>query len=340
MQILYDGLPPMAREKVLTGKKATKIEQNEHSVQVSCSDGSTFHGSIVIGADGIHSQAREELRQAMLRQGRQADCDEKQPYEAAYRLLWCTIPKPPSTRPGLGGETQDTNRTLAVMVGKKRAFFFLYEKLEAPTRERVDYSNEDIEKFAASFADYPVSETLLFKDVFDARAAIKANKVGMANIGEGIVKNFSNGRIVLVGDACHRFTPNAGLGLNSGIQDVVAICNGIRTAVKESSDGNPDRATLETLFSQYRDGRIASIKKDLRGSAVLTRLQAWANTWFYIMSRFLLVPDWFQRITIRYLAVPNMRLAPVFNYAPADEPYIGTTPWAHPVPTRAEKLRY
>ncbi|KAL6796279.1 hypothetical protein GGI42DRAFT_362351 [Trichoderma sp. SZMC 28013] len=340
VQILYDGLPPMAREKVLTGKKATKIEQNEHSVQVSCSDGSTFHGSIVIGADGIHSQAREELRQAMLRQGRQADCDEKQPYEAAYRLLWCTIPKPPSTRPGLGGETQDTNRTLAVMVGKKRAFFFLYEKLEAPTRERVDYSNEDIEKFAASFADYPVSETLLFKDVFDARAAIKANKVGMANIGEGIVKNFSNGRIVLVGDACHRFTPNAGLGLNSGIQDVVAICNGIRTAVKESSDGNPDRATLETLFSQYRDGRIASIKKDLRGSAVLTRLQAWANTWFYIMSRFLLVPDWFQRITIRYLAVPNMRLAPVFNYAPADEPYIGTTPWAHPVPTRAEKLRY
>ncbi|KAL7940463.1 hypothetical protein V8C42DRAFT_337432 [Trichoderma barbatum] len=337
VQILYDGLQPEAKEKILTRKKVTKIEQNEHSVRVSCSDGSTFDGSIVMGADGIHSRTREQLRQAMLHEGRQADCDEKQPYESAYRMLWCTIPRPLSTPPGLGGETQDTNRTLSFMFGNKWAWIFLYEKLEAPTRERVDYSNEDITKFADSFSNYPVSETLLFKDVFDTNKAIMAKKVGMANLGEGVLKNFSNGRIVLVGDACHRFTPNAGLGLNSGIQDVVAICNRICAAVKNCSDGNPNRATLGTIFNQYRDERLASIKKDFRGSAVLTRLQAWANTWFYIMSRFLLVPDWFQRFTIRYLAVPNMRLAPVFNYAPADEPYIGTTPWAHPVPTRIEK---
>ncbi|KAL6691260.1 hypothetical protein J3F84DRAFT_387220 [Trichoderma pleuroticola] len=337
VQILYEGLPPAAKEKVLTQKKVTKIEQNEHSVRVACSDGSTFDGSIVIGADGVHSRAREQLRQAMLLQGREADCDEEQPYESAYRMLWCTIPRPPTIPPGVGGETQDTHRTLALMVGNEWAWILLYEKLEALTRERVDYSSEDIAKFADSFANYPVSESLLFRDVFDTHTAIMTKKAGMTNLGEGIVKNFSNGRIVLVGDACHRFTPNAGLGLNSGIQDVVAICNGIRAAVRNCPDGNPSRATLETIFNQYRHDRIASIKKDFRGSAVLTRLQAWANTWFYIMSRFLLVPDWFQRFTIRYMAVPNMRLAPVFNYVPADEPYNGTSSWANPVPIRKEK---
>lgn len=325
MKIIYDGLPPEAKKKVLTKKQVVKIEQDEESVYVSCTDGSTFTGSIVIGADGVHSQTRNQLRQAMIREGRQADCDDEQPYESAYRMLWCTFPRPASTPPGLGGETQDTDRTLALMVGKESAMILLYEKLEKPTRERVNYSDKDILQFAESFANYPVSETLLFKDVFESHNA------GMANLGEGVVKNFSKGRIVLVGDSCHRFTPNAGLGLNNGIQDVVTICNGIQAAVKDSPDGNPSRASVETMFNCYRDERVAFMKKDLRASALLTRLQAWANTWFYICARFLLVPDWFQRFSIRYIAVPNMRLAPVLQYASTDESYVGTIPWAHPL---------
>lgn len=334
VQIIYEGLPPEAKEKILTRKKVIKIEQDEETVCVSCADGTTFSGSIVIGADGVHSRTREQLRQAMIRDGQQADCDDEQPYESAYRMLWCTFPRPASTPPGLGGETQDTHRTLALMVGKESAMILLYEKLENPTRERVVYSENDIAQFAESFANYPVSETLLFKDVFESHNA------GMTNLSEGIVKNFSKGRIVLVSDACHRFTPNAGLGLNNGIQDVVAICNGIHAAVKNSPDGNPSRPAVEDAFNLYRDERFAFMKKDLRASALLTRLQAWATTWFYICSRFLLVPDWFQRFSIRYVTVPNMRLTPVLKYVAADEPYVGTTAWAHPIQPKTGEQGY
>lgn len=306
----------------------TKVEEGEDSASVTCADGSTFVGSVVIGADGVYSQTREQLRQAMLRQGQQADCDEKQPYESAYRMLWCTFPRPASSPPGDACETQDKDRSLSYLAGKQRGWIFLYEKLDKPTRERVVYSEKDIEHFAASFSDYPISETLLFKDVF------RTHKAGMANLGEGVVKNFSNNRIVLVGDACHRFTPNAALGLNNGIQDIVAVCNGIHAAFKGSKGGNLSRAALKTAFDHYRDQRLAPVKKDLRASALLTRLQAWANRWFYISARYLLVFDWFQRFTLRYVAVPNMRLAPVLDYVSADEPYIGTIAWAHPIKQR------
>ncbi|KAI0187297.1 hypothetical protein EV127DRAFT_393552 [Xylaria flabelliformis] len=332
VKIMYEGLPPEAKKKVLTQKKVVKIDQDKETVLVSCADGSSYSGNIVIGADGVHSRTREQLRQAMIRAGQEAECDDLQPYEATYRMLWCTIDRPDSTPPGLGGETQDTNRTLALMVGKESAMIICYEKLEKPTRERVDYSEKDMAQFADAFADYPVSETLKFKDVYGNNTS-----AGMANLAEGIVKNFSQGRIVLVGDSCHRFTPNAGLGLNNGIQDVVAICNGLHETVKESKDGNPSQAAVDRLFSRYCVERIPFMKKDLRSSALLTRLQAWASTWFYICSRFLLVPDWFQRFTIRYVAVPTMRLAPVLKYASVDEPYVGTTAWAHPIGQKSEK---
>ncbi|KAI1261788.1 hypothetical protein F5Y18DRAFT_440175 [Xylariaceae sp. FL1019] len=333
VQIMFDGLPSEAKDKILTKKKVTRIEQDEESATVHCADSTSFTGSLVIGADGVHSRTREQLRQAMMQDGQQDECDDEQPYESEYRMLWCTFPRPASLHPGLGGETQDTGRTLAVMVGKASTMIICYEKLEKKTRERVDYTEKDMAQLAERFANYPVSETLLFKDVYNSQEA------GMFNLHEGMVKNLFKGRVVLVGDSAHRFTPNAGLGLNNGIQDVVVVCNGIHAAIQDAKDGNPNRATLEETFAAYRDERHAFVTKDLRGSALLTRLQAWASNFMYVLARFLLVPDWFQRLTIRYVAVPSMRLAPVLRYPSAikAEPYVGTIPWAHAIQPMIEK---
>nr|A0A1B4XBH7.1 RecName: Full=FAD-dependent monooxygenase sdnN; AltName: Full=Sordarin/hypoxysordarin biosynthesis cluster protein N; Flags: Precursor [Sordaria araneosa]BAV32158.1 FAD dependent oxidoreductase [Sordaria araneosa] len=332
VRIMYEGLPSDARGKVLTDKKVTTIHQNPDSdtVTVSCSDGSTYTGSIAIGADGAHSRTRQQLRQAMIRDGQPLSiCDDEKPYECAYRMLWCSFPRPDSIPPGLGGETQGVDRTLALMVGKASAMIICYEKLSEPTRERVEYSDKDMAQMFESFADWPVTETLRFRDVFDSRTA------GMANLHEGIVKNFSKGRVCLVSDSCHRYTPNAGLGLNNGIQDVVALCNEIQAAVEQAGpESEPSQEGITKAFESYLNQRLKLMKKDLRGSALLTRLQAWASTLHYIMARYLLVPDWVQRLTINYVAVPTMRQAPVFKYIAAEEPYVGTTAWVHPIKPR------
>ena len=331
VKILFDGLAPEARAKIITRERVINIEQDEIGCSIDCENGTKYTGDVVIGADGVRSETRRQLRQAMLRAGKQPDCDEEQPYECSYRMLWCTFPRPTITPAGLGGETQDTDRTLAYMAGTRVSNILCYEKLPAPTKERKIYSRQEIEDFAQSFFDYPVTETMTFKELYNSKTA------GMANLEEGVVKNFSYKRIVLVGDAAHRFTPNAGLGFNNGIQDIVAVCNGIHAVVHGAQDGKISTSALENVFETFFDARIDIIKKDLRGSAVLTRLQAWANTWFYILSRFLLVSDWFQRYTIRTFAAPKMSLTPVFEYIPSEEPYFGSVPWVVPMPNKAHK---
>ncbi|KAM7200699.1 FAD-dependent monooxygenase sdnN [Naviculisporaceae sp. PSN 640] len=333
IRVLYEGLSAEAKAKVLTGKKVTTVAQDNdaNTVQVSCADGSTYTGSVVIGADGVHSRTRQQLRQSMVRDGQPpAACDDEKPYECTYRMLWCSFPRPESTAPGLGGETQGVDRTLALMVSRKTAMIICYEKLPHPTRERIDYTEKDVARMYQSFADWPVTETLRFRDVFDSRTA------GMANLPEGIIKNFSKGRVCLVSDACHRYTPNAGLGLNNGIQDVVALCNEIHAAVKHAGPARePSQEEVERVFSRYVNQRLKFMKGDLQGSALLTRLQAWASTFHYVMSRYVLAPDWVLRLGTRYKAVPTMRKLLVLDYIEAEEPYVGTVSWVHPIKMKA-----
>lgn len=75
---------------------------------------------------------------------------------------------------------------------------------------------KDIDDLAQEYEDFPINETLKFRDLWAKRLTS-----GMSNLKEGIATHWSFGRVILVGDACHKFTSNAGLGLDSGVQDVV-----------------------------------------------------------------------------------------------------------------------
>ncbi|KAF9428900.1 hypothetical protein BGZ94_000561, partial [Podila epigama] len=64
--ILYDILlrlvPP---NKLSMGKKILSLLQNHEGVMIRCSDGSTFHGDILVGADGANSSVRQSLYKSL-----------------------------------------------------------------------------------------------------------------------------------------------------------------------------------------------------------------------------------------------------------------------------------
>ncbi|KAH8714744.1 hypothetical protein BGZ61DRAFT_476791 [Ilyonectria robusta] len=74
----------------------------------------------------------------------------------------------------------------------------------------------DIDNLAWEYEDFPMNQTLKFPDVWAKRLTS-----GMSNLEKGIATHWSFGRVILVGDACHKFTPNAGLGLNSSVPEVM-----------------------------------------------------------------------------------------------------------------------
>lgn len=57
---MYDQLKD--KSKIHLAKRVLSVQHGTDSVTVVCTDGSKFVGDIVIGADGIHSQTRQEMQ--------------------------------------------------------------------------------------------------------------------------------------------------------------------------------------------------------------------------------------------------------------------------------------
>jgi FAD dependent monooxygenase len=60
LRSLYEQLED--KSKILLNRKVIAVEMLDEGVRVRCEDGSFFEGSIVVGADGIHSRVRKEMQ--------------------------------------------------------------------------------------------------------------------------------------------------------------------------------------------------------------------------------------------------------------------------------------
>ncbi|KAK4041635.1 hypothetical protein C8A01DRAFT_34360 [Parachaetomium inaequale] len=325
VEAFHHGLPADAKAKVLTGKKIVDMASDDAGVRVTCADGTAYSGSLILGADGVHSQTRRFMRRLALAADPTADWEPEEPFPAEYRCMWCSFPRPGEA--GLGTDTQHKDRSTMYLSGKDRAWIFLYEKLPEKTAQRARYTGKDIEEYAAKFADFPIDDKLYVRDVFDKSTA------GMANLEEGVAKHWSWGRMVLVGDACHKVTPNAGRGYNNGAQDVVALANRLQGALRSSADGTLDNATLAGLFDDYQRTRTEAMQSDASISAHVTRLHAWSNTLYYIFARHIAPWGFVQRYIQNQLSAPQIAKSLILDYVPAEEPLKGSVPWEHPMPS-------
>lgn len=59
LQVLYDNLK--SKEKVLTNKRVISVDLDHLGVSATTEDGSVYRGTLLVGADGIHSTVRSEM---------------------------------------------------------------------------------------------------------------------------------------------------------------------------------------------------------------------------------------------------------------------------------------
>lgn len=109
------------------------------------------------------------------------------------------------TIPGLGNRdmTWVHNKHLSwlIMTQPDQTYFFVHWKLQKQIRwpTRAKWSDEEAEKAAASVADHPISESLVFGELW--RNRIRGHLIGLE---EGLFDHWYYGRIVLVGDSVHK----------------------------------------------------------------------------------------------------------------------------------------
>lgn len=339
-QVLYESLPDEAKLKVLTDKRVSDISPTPDGVTVACRDGTSYDGSIAVGADGTHSVVRQTIHRLELDSPSGKENGEA-PFLTSFRCLWMRFSSQdfPAIEAGAASETHGYGLSTQLFAGGDSGVLGIYEKLEAPTRERVRYTQADQDAIVDRWADLPVmtGESLTLRDVYSKRI-----ESGLVNLEEGVVKHWSSrSRFVLVGDAAHKLTPHTGSGCNQGILDVVVLANELHKAASAARAASPTsgpapRPTprqIDDAFAAYQETRFTRVSWHCWLAGYTARMSAWVNPFFMIVDRWLMLIVVLTRLVI-WGGISLESGMPVFDYLPGEEPFTGSVHWQNPIPTK------
>lgn len=128
------------REKIHFSKKVMSLEQNKEGVMIRCADGTTYHGDILVGADGAYSAVRQSLYKRLEKHGKLPLSDGNELNKGFICMVGTTNPLDPVKYPGLDSETANINqiigknnlysvRAVVFLSTISRFFFVLYRQL-------------------------------------------------------------------------------------------------------------------------------------------------------------------------------------------------------------------
>jgi len=189
--------------KVEMGITVISITKKNNNIEVLFSDKSTDTYHIVVGSDGINSKTREYITVSN-------KITKNKSIEYSGYVLWgFTLPKKYKEIV----EVWDNNKMCAMYpVDQGTVFSFFMNESEtfySPKQERQKY----LKKHFSSFSNKIIQEVLktLPDDIY-------FNQVRYTR-----PKQWSRGKVTLIGDACHSLSPLSGLGANLAMADAESL---------------------------------------------------------------------------------------------------------------------
>jgi len=114
-QLLLSKVPA---EKIHYNKKVMSMMQNKEGVMIRCADGTTYHGDILVGADGAHSGVRQGLYATLQKQNLLPPSDETELSKGFLAMVGTTDPMDPEQHPFLKNEAS----TFSQVIGRGTSF--------------------------------------------------------------------------------------------------------------------------------------------------------------------------------------------------------------------------
>ncbi|KAF2716481.1 FAD/NAD(P)-binding domain-containing protein [Polychaeton citri CBS 116435] len=336
MSVLYETLPSEHQQNILSNKKLSDIASTADGVTVTCSDGSKYAGSIVIGADGAHSAVRDIMRRLSLAAGSE-EVNLEEPFSTNFRALWVRFPKESDLAVGTTCETHGRDAATQLFVGEKSGVIGVYERLPEPTQKKVRYTEADQDALVDRWGHLPITGNSKFtlRDIYSKRL-----EAGLVSLEEGVVAHWSwNGRVVLAGDAAHKFTPSTGAGCNNGMIDIVALVNKLYplALLSQASHGNesirPGPGEFESAFKAYQASRHDAVLTECAGASRATVTATWQTAIHKFLDCRVMSSHKVQKFLINSGA-KSIANSPSLFFAAGHTLANGRVPWAVP-PLRA-----
>ena len=224
------------------GAEVTGFEHHEGSVRVFLAGGGEEHADILVGADGLRSKVRAELR------------GPEGPRYAGYTAWRAVVqPKEELLPWGRGFESWGRGaRFGCTHIGKGRVYWFATANAPEGAKDGQPGSPAGPKAtLLRLFGSWhrPIRELI---EATDEGAILRTDIYDREPVGE----RWGEGRVTLLGDAAHPMTPNLGQGACQAIEDAVVLARCLR-------EGD---ATADSLrrYERLRSDRVAMVVRRSR----------------------------------------------------------------------------
>jgi FAD-dependent urate hydroxylase len=252
---------------VRMGVSLQGLSQQDETVTVEFDDGSAGHYDLVLGTDGVHSQVRRLI----------AGADLVRPVgQVAWRFVTRCPPEVTTWTVLLGRLVT----FLAVPIGRGQVYCYCDTPADSPSRPEGDDVTGRLAELLAGFAA-PVPAIL---DTLGPDGAVH-----VAPIEEVTLDRWSDGSVLLIGDAAHATSPNMAEGAAMALEDGLVLAEdlasgrGIALTVARFQARRRPRAQW-VLAQTHRRDRARNLPPALRNLV----LRRWGRSIFHANYRPLL----------------------------------------------------
>ncbi|KAF9184284.1 hypothetical protein BGZ50_003800 [Haplosporangium sp. Z 11] len=249
-------LASIPSEKLLMNKKLVSFEEDDNEVMIQCDDGTTYHGDILVGADGAYSAVRRRLYKTLEQKVLLPKSDSESMALGYVTLVGTSDPLDPEKYPAL----KDPFARLAQVVGERHSSGNLVSASKSHRHGNSEWDPKSNESMVKEFYNCRTPLGGIIGHIFDATPK---NEISKVYIEEKLFKTWHHGRTVLIGD-----------GAVTAMQDAVILANCIYE-MRELNQGN-----IHSAFQSYKEQRYAEAKAAYahsRMAASLVNGQTWVQ---------------------------------------------------------------
>ncbi|KAF9434035.1 hypothetical protein BGZ76_008663 [Entomortierella beljakovae] len=314
-QILCSHVSP---EKIHYSKKVTEVTQDDKSASLTCNDGTTYSGDIIVGADGTYSGVRKSLYEQLQKDKLLPVSDTKSMNKGYVCLVGITNSLDPTKYPDAAHESA----VLTQVVGDKSRYswsivnvpgnrFSWDVVLQLESGGKDDINNAE---WSAATNETMINEIKDFKVPVGGTLGELINdtpKDGISRVylEDKIFDTWHHKRVVLLGDACHKLLPSSGQGAINAMQDAVILANCVYDL--ESLSIND----IDVALKDYKNQRYPHALEQYNASNASGAI-VFGHKWYQRLLRYVLL-NYLPKSIQNKNQMKNLEYQPRITYLPS-----------------------